>query len=405
MHKQKPENDKKTILLIDDEADLIDLVKFQLIAKGYNAIVTRNGIEALKLLERIVPDLIILDMNMPGMGGVEFYNKISSGYKRSKYPVLVVTARANLEETFKDVEIDGFMTKPFDIGNLIREVDRIIFGDIDPIIFFVDFRANPNVKRMAEELSEERYTVVTVEGFKMLKNEAEKKRPDFIVLEYVQKEMAGDAFIKKIKADPLLSDIPLIGYSYTGFAEYEEIALRSGADKYIGKPKNSGDFLRAIKELKMKRSNYHPDSCCAVNSDINSEILYKGECKVKKILVVDDEEIVRLSLEKELSAAGYSVLTAENGKDGIRIAQEQEPDLILLDIMMPEMDGSEAGALLKSDKRTKDTPIIFITSLLEKDEVEDGFVTGSKGVDQYFISKPFDMDEVFRLVRASIGEP
>ncbi|MCK5081581.1 MAG: response regulator, partial [Candidatus Omnitrophica bacterium] len=77
MHKQKPENDKKTILLIDDEADLIDLVKFQLIAKGYNAIVTRNGIEALKLLERIVPDLIILDMNMPGMGGVEFYNKIS----------------------------------------------------------------------------------------------------------------------------------------------------------------------------------------------------------------------------------------------------------------------------------------------------------------------------------------
>ena len=126
---------------------------------------------------------------------------------------------------------------------------------------------------------------------------------------------------------------------------------------------------------------------------------------MKRILIIDDEEIIRMSLEKELSKAGYSVLMAENGKHGVQKAQEQTPDLILLDIMMPEMNGGEVIDLLKKDKRTRSTPVIFITSLVERDEIDDGFVKGSKGIDQFFVSKPFDMDEVLRLVYASIGEP
>ena len=255
LFKQSPRDSKKTILLVDDEADLVDLVKFQLIAKGYNAIVTHNGLEALEVLKKVSPDLIILDMNMPGMGGVEFYNKISTGHKRSRYPVLVVTARANLEETFKDVEIDGFLTKPFDIGQLVKEADRIIAGGIDPIVFLVDHKENPHVGKMKEDFSGERYLAIIIDNFQMLRSKAEEKKPNFIILEYMQKEMSGNRFIEKIKEDPLLSGIPLIVYSYTGFKECEEQSLSAGADKYVGKPENIGDFLRAIKEMKMERSD------------------------------------------------------------------------------------------------------------------------------------------------------
>lgn len=126
---------------------------------------------------------------------------------------------------------------------------------------------------------------------------------------------------------------------------------------------------------------------------------------MKKILVVDDEKIIRMALEKELSEAGYSVLLAENGQYGFQQAQEQNPDLILLDIMMPGTDGVETVSLLRGDIQTKRIPIIFITSLVEKGDVKDGFIKGSKGVDQCFISKPLDMDEVLRLVHVSIGKP
>ena len=126
---------------------------------------------------------------------------------------------------------------------------------------------------------------------------------------------------------------------------------------------------------------------------------------MKKILVVDDEEMIRMSLERELSEAGYAVLTAENGKQGVQIAQEQNLDLILLDIMMPEMNGVETIDFLKKNRQTKNIPIIFMTNLVEEGDVNNGFVKGSKGIDQYFIAKPFDMDEVFKLVHASIGKP
>jgi DNA-binding response OmpR family regulator len=197
--------------------------------------------------------LIVLDINMPGMGGVEFYGKISTEYGRTKYPILVLTARANLEETFRDIEIDGFMIKPFEIDSFVKEVDRLSSGHVNPVIFLVDFKENPNVRQMMEALRKERYDVINVEDFGTLKSKAEERKPNFIVLEYMQKEMAGDKFIETIKAVPLLSDVPLIVYSYTGFKEYEDKSLQAGADKYLGKPEDGRDLLRAIKELKMER--------------------------------------------------------------------------------------------------------------------------------------------------------
>jgi DNA-binding response OmpR family regulator len=119
-------NSAKTILIIDDENDLQQLVKIALKSKGYHVETANNGIEALAKLKTIKPDLIILDMNMPKMGGLEFYQTICYGSSQPKYPVLVLTARANMEKMFKEFNIDGFMAKPFEIDELLREVGIII---------------------------------------------------------------------------------------------------------------------------------------------------------------------------------------------------------------------------------------------------------------------------------------
>ena len=92
----------------------------------------------------------------------------------------------------------------------------------------------------------------------------------------------------------------------------------------------------------------------------------------KKILIVDDDIILLKILEKMLLSADYSVAKAENGKEAIVIAREWNPDLIILDIMMPEMDGGETAEALRADALTKDIPIIFLTSLLTKREEGKG---------------------------------
>lgn len=97
----------------------------------------------------------------------------------------------------------------------------------------------------------------------------------------------------------------------------------------------------------------------------------------KKILIIDDEEnfcnLVKKNVEKTNE---FEVYTATNGDDGIKLIKEIKPDLILLDIIMPGLDGGDVVSLIRSDESIKDTPIVFLTSLVRKDEVGAGFTKG-----------------------------
>ncbi len=117
---------KKTILLIDDEVDLVDMIEFFLVSKGYIVVTAHDGLEGLERLKEIRPDLIILDINMPRMDGLEFFQKITGPDNRSLHPVLVLTARANAEEMVRTIGVDGFISKPFDIEHLIERVESIV---------------------------------------------------------------------------------------------------------------------------------------------------------------------------------------------------------------------------------------------------------------------------------------
>lgn len=115
----------------------------------------------------------------------------------------------------------------------------------------------------------------------------------------------------------------------------------------------------------------------------------------KKILIVDDEEDVLNVLERRLSVAGYSVFRTTNGKDAIITAKEKQPDLIILDIIMPGMDGADVANVLKNDPLTKNIPILFLTCLITPDEERTGnLISGS-----YFIAKPYNPEELLREIR------
>ena len=119
----------------------------------------------------------------------------------------------------------------------------------------------------------------------------------------------------------------------------------------------------------------------------------------KKILIVDDEEDILKALEIRLSKAGYQVLKAINGEQAIITAQTQRPHLIILDIIMPGMKGTEVASILREDERTKSIPIIFLTCIYNKeDEEARGHISGT----QFFIAKPFDNKELLRIIETTI---
>jgi CheY-like chemotaxis protein len=110
----------------------------------------------------------------------------------------------------------------------------------------------------------------------------------------------------------------------------------------------------------------------------------------KKILIVDDDEVFLKMLEKTLTSSGYSVSMVTNGKDAIDAAKHWRPHLIILDIMMPEMDGGETTLVLERDPSTANIPIIFMTSLLKKED-EDKLAYSQK---RSYMAKPYEKDEL-----------
>ncbi|PIQ88621.1 MAG: two-component system response regulator [Candidatus Omnitrophica bacterium CG11_big_fil_rev_8_21_14_0_20_42_13] len=115
----------------------------------------------------------------------------------------------------------------------------------------------------------------------------------------------------------------------------------------------------------------------------------------RKILIVDDEEDVLKGLEKRLSVAGYSVLKATSGIEAVAAAKRELPDLIVLDIVMPGMDGGQTAYALKEDPATKDIPVIFLTCLITREETGQT----SAAIDgEYFIAKPYDPNGLLKEI-------
>ena len=117
---------QKIILVIDDEPDLREMIQYQLESNGFKVHTAVNGVDGLKKLKLIKPDLIILDMNMPEMGGREFFKKIIGQDENAQYPILVLTANLNIEGLFQDFNVDGYLAKPFTIDELLRAINVIL---------------------------------------------------------------------------------------------------------------------------------------------------------------------------------------------------------------------------------------------------------------------------------------
>jgi two-component system, cell cycle response regulator len=116
------------------------------------------------------------------------------------------------------------------------------------------------------------------------------------------------------------------------------------------------------------------------------------------ILVADDEPINRSLIKRRLEREGYRVVTAENGREAVELAKETLPDLVILDVMMPEMDGLEACRLIKEDVTTHDLPVIFLSARDETEMKVSGLTLGAND----YISKPFKAEELLARVSVAI---
>jgi len=203
---------------VDDDTSLLvtlgDFFRFE----GYDVVTASTGEQALERLEGHKPDLIILDMSMPGMGGIGFLRRISSPDGKPMYPVLVLTARANMAEFFANVEVDGFVAKPCSPEDLLMEVGRIVFlrrsaaeskartqrrlllGDDD----------EERSRRLSSDLAAQGYVVECAGRAPDIVERAVTQKPDAIVVRSVVAGLDGAGLIRLLSDVPKAREVPVI---------------------------------------------------------------------------------------------------------------------------------------------------------------------------------------------------
>jgi DNA-binding response OmpR family regulator len=253
----------KKILIVDDEPDLAQMVGYQFSSKGFEVQNADDGLQALEKINSFRPDLIILDMNMPRMGGIEFYSKICGTNGRPMFPVLVLTARANVQGLFKDLEIDGFMTKPFEIDQLVSQAELIIKNrsksskagtgllERPPRVCIVE-----NDPKIFSELTDiflnADYTVMPAKTGAGGIERMLKDVPDVALIQLGLKDISGDVVIFRLSQMAKTMDVKYILYTAHGFKHdrkvMEGIGIKTGIITFV-EYKELGDLLEKVNQL------------------------------------------------------------------------------------------------------------------------------------------------------------
>jgi two-component system, OmpR family, alkaline phosphatase synthesis response regulator PhoP len=119
----------------------------------------------------------------------------------------------------------------------------------------------------------------------------------------------------------------------------------------------------------------------------------------KRILIVDDDELVLIALRELLKAENYEVHTFSRGSEALKKIDQEDFDLLMLDIVMPEMDGFELCRLVRKNERYKDKPILFLTAKNQEEDKMHGLEVGASR----FLSKPISPQKLLALIAESIG--
>ncbi len=206
--------------------------------------------------------------------------------------------------------------------------------------------------------------------------------PDLILLDLVMPKKNGEEVLAELKADPILKNIPIIVISNSGQQSEIEKVVMLGVKDYIIKAQFSPDEVMQ-KVRKYLNLEYTEKAPGVIKEDIVSKNI--------KILLAEDDKFLSSLVAQRLTKEGFRILSATDGNQVLKIFNENKPDLVLLDIIMPEMNGIEVLKKIRSNKDNNDVIIIIFSNLGQEHEVEEA---KNAGADDFLVKVNFTLKEV-----------
>ncbi|MNU51140.1 Sensory/regulatory protein RpfC [compost metagenome] len=384
----------KVMLIIEDDINFAKILIDMANAYGFKTLTTSQGDEGLKLARTYLPDAIILDIQLPVMDGWSILGELKGNPDTRHIPVHVISVVDDVKQGMKMGAI-AYLQKPSSREGLERAFSHIE-SYMDKSLKHLLVVEDDEVQRRAiiELVGHDDVIITAVSSGAEAIRELHSKHYDCMVLDLMLTDMTGFALLDQIRDDENLHDLPIIIYTGKELDSKEETELRKYAESIIIKDVKSPERLLDETTLFLHRieANLPEEKREILRKLHNKEELFEG----KKILLVDDDVRNVFALSSVLEGYRMDVVFAENGREAIELLEQQgDFDLILMDMMMPEMDGYEAMRRIREMPQFEKLPIIALTAKAMKD---DRFKCIEAGASDY-MKKPIQTDQLLSLMR------
>ena len=401
------QNRKNPILVIDDDLEVRYVIGQYLISKGYEVEYAGDGTEGLAKARSIQPFAVTLDVMMPNKDGWTILNDLKEDPATRQIPVILISIIGNKNAGY-GISAFEYFVKPVSNSKLIhafnklenytkKKIEKIVIVDDDETEFedYKDIFKNDNIRIDYIKDSEIAFSKIL------------EIQPDLIILDLLMPNVDGISLSYKLKSNVETKHIPIIISTEKNINEHDRNELNKIVEDITVKSKGHPlDALKIVRDrIKILETELiEPGKLAGIDINPDLEIPFPEDVKIYQgnVLIVDDDPDSLFTLSEIVQACDCKTTTARNGLECLRALDYKLPDLILLDIMMPEMDGFQTIARIKQNSKWANIPVFAVTA---KAMLDDKKVILKHGFDDY-ISKPvnsgvlaFKIERIFEKLK------
>ncbi|MFV3411423.1 response regulator [Pseudomonas nitroreducens] len=385
---------QRCVLVVEDEPKFARILYDLARELGYRCLVAMGAEEGLRLADEHGPDAILLDMHLPDESGLAVLQRLKANPRTRHVPVHVVSVEDRSEAALHLGAI-GYALKPTTReqlrevfgkleAKLTQEVKRILLVEDDPL-------QRDSVSRL---IGDDDIEITAVEQGEQALELLRQNIYDCMIIDLKLPDMQGNELLRRMGEEDICSFPPVIVYTGRNLTRDEEAELLKYSRSIIIKGARSPERLLDEVTLFLHKveSQLSSERQRMLRTSRNRDRAFEE----RRILLVDDDVRNIFALTSALEHKGARVVVARNGREAIeKLAQVGDIDLVLMDVMMPEMDGYEATRLIRQDARWKKLPILAVTAKAMKDDHELCLRAGAND----YLAKPIDLDRLFSLIR------
>ncbi|MEG1042109.1 MAG: response regulator, partial [Pseudomonas sp.] len=384
----------RCILVVEDEPNFARILFDLAHELGYSCLVAQAADEGFELAARFVPDAILLDMRLPDHSGLTVLQRLKEQASTRHIPVHIISVEDRVEAAMHMGAV-GYAVKPTS-----REELKAVFARLEAkltqklkhilLVEDDDLQRESIARLIGDDDIEITAVGMAQEALDLLRENLY----DCMIIDLKLPDMLGNELLKRMSTEDICAFPPVIVYTGRNLTRDEEADLLKYSRSIIIKGARSPERLLDEVTLFLHKveSTLSHERQRMLKTARSRDKVFEG----RKLLLVDDDVRNIFALTSALEHKGAIVEIARNGREAIeRLEQHQDVDLVLMDVMMPEMDGYEATRLIREQPRWRKLPIIAVTAKAMKDDQQRCLQAGAND----YLAKPIDLDRLFSLIR------